>query len=175
MTGIAYVAALGLAATFAWAAIAKLRAPERTAAGFAGLGLPAPTLLARVVPGVEAGLAVALVVVPVWGAGSALGLLAAFTILLAVNVGRDAPGCNCFGATPTDEPVSWVEVLRNLLLGAAAVIATGAPRPLVPALPEAVVATTVGVLGAVLLGVVRFKLRVGRVWDNQLPGDPAPR
>lgn len=173
MSGIAYGAAVVLSGVFGWAAVAKLRALDVTARGFAGLGLPAARLLALAVPSVELLLAVALVTVPVWGAVAALALLAAFTGVVLLNVNRPGAGCNCFGASPSEEPVSWAEVVRNLFLAAAAVMATGASRPLVPSLPEAVVVTSAALLGAVLLGVLRFRLQVGQVWANRLPGEPA--
>ena len=175
MSGLAYTAAVILAAVFAWAAIAKLLAPETTVTGFAGLGVPMPRVAARLVPVVEVGLAGLLVSRPVLGAASALVLLAAFTIALVVNMGRPGPGCNCFGSSPTEEPVSWVEVIRNLFLAAGAVIATGATAPVRPEVPEAVLATTLAVLAAVVLGVLRLRHRLGRVWDNQLPGEGAKR
>lgn len=156
MTGVAYVAATVLAAVFGWAAVAKLRAGAATAAGFAGLGLPAPQLLARLVPAAELVLAAALVLVPAWGAAAALVLLAAFTGVLVVNLGRGATGCNCFGSRPRAGPVSGIEVVRNLLLAAGAVVATGAAGPRVPGLTAVVATVMAVVLGAAALRVLRL-------------------
>lgn len=175
MTGLSYASAVVLAAVFAWAAGAKFLHPAATVAGFAGLGIPVPRVAARVVPGMEAGLAALLIVLPVWGAVSALTLLAAFTVVLVANIGRPGPGCNCFGASPASGPVSWVEVVRNLFLAAGAVIATGAARPVMPEVPEVVLVTTVALLAAVVLAVLRLRQSVGRVWDNRLAGEPRQR
>lgn len=132
MSDVAYVTAVLLAGLFAWAGVAKLVDRERTARTFAAFGLPAPVLLGSAVPVVELALAVCLLAFPAPAALAALGLLAAFTTFLvrAVRAGVDV-GCRCFGSART-EPVSSVEVLRNGLLGGAAIVASFATGPVVP-------------------------------------------
>jgi hypothetical protein len=80
-----------------------------------------------------------LLAAPRAGAVAALLTLAAFTALLAraVRSGLETP-CNCFGAARAD-PVSWLAVVRNMLLAGLAILALAAPRPVVPS-PSAVLA-----------------------------------
>lgn len=172
MDDVARAAAIVLAAVFAVAAVAKLRQPVSTARSFAALGLPAPAVLAYAVPAVEAGLAVALVAVPRAAAWVAIVLLAAFTAVLARSItkGTGAP-CACFGsARRASEPVSGVELVRNAMLAALAVIATGAPAgaALVPPLPALVVVTLLVAAGRVVLALADLRRHGGRIW----PGVP---
>ena len=107
------VAALVLAAVFAWSGLAKLvRRPDMTR-----LGLPASTPL--VLAAVELALVVALVVSPTVGGIAALTLLAGFTAFLLARRGSGT-GCGCFGSAST-KPVSSIDIARNgaLLLVAA--------------------------------------------------------
>lgn len=124
-------AALVLSAVLLVAAAGKLRNPARTAAGFERLGLPVPRALARAVPAAEVAVGVALVVVPGWGGVAAFCLLAGFTAYLAavVRSGRRVP-CGCFGSTG-DRPVSARDLLRNVVLLAAAALAVASPGALV--------------------------------------------
>jgi len=168
MAGACYLAGLVLAVTFAAAGWAKLRAPRATAATFAALGLPAPGGLARGVPLVEFGLALALTVVPVLGAGGALAALAGFSAVLVgpLRAGRDV-ACGCFGTSGTAR-VSWVELVRNGLLAGLALAALAGPaRPIVPG-PAAVVLVGSAVVGGLLvLALCRLRREVGAVWDNR--------
>ncbi len=120
------VAALALAGLLGWAAVAKLRRRRATIASFQDLRLPAPSVLAVVVPVVEAFVAAALVLRPRLGGWPALLLLAAFSIVIvrAVAAGAEAP-CACFGSGG-GRPVSTRELVRNAVLAALAVLATGA-------------------------------------------------
>lgn len=132
MEGFAYLCALLLAVAFVRAAAAKLARPDRTAAGFAALGLPRPGFLARAVPLLELAVAALLGALPRLGGVAAFTLLAAFTVVLARAVKAGVTtGCTCFGAVST-EPVSRRDLLRNGLLAAAAVAAWDAPGPTVP-------------------------------------------
>jgi uncharacterized membrane protein YphA (DoxX/SURF4 family) len=117
------LAAYLLAAVLVVAAITKIRRPDDVAADFAELGLAWPNVLARVVPVLELGCAVLLVVAPGWGGIASFALLAAFTAVL-VNVVRTGRvvACRCFGAL-SDEPVSRRTLLRNAALLALALIA----------------------------------------------------
>lgn len=151
MHGVAYGAALLVAAVFLRAAVAKLLDPIGTSAAFRALGLPDITSVA--IPVIELALVAALVLVPGWGAAFALALLAAFTTFLALARRSGVrTGCNCFGSARR-APISWVEILRNGLLASITVVALTASRPTVPDLGA--IAT---VLGAAVLatGVVRL-------------------
>lgn len=160
MTGLPYLAALVLAAVLAWAAVAKLRTRDATAAAFRRLGLPAPGVLAPGVPAAELGVAVGLVVVPGWAAAVALALLAAFTTVL-VRALREGTGlgCGCFGSTVA--PVSPVDLVRNAMLAACAVVALAAAEPVVPdpgAVVVAVAAVGLGAGGLAALGGRRARV-----------------
>lgn len=147
MAGFGYACAAALAAVFVRAGVAKLARPAETAIGFAALGVPAPPLTARIVPLVELVLAAVLLAAPRAGGAAALVLLAAFSAFVGRTLQRGlAVPCNCFG-TARAEPVSGVDLLRNLLLGGLAVAALLATEPLVPdvwAVAVAVVAVAAG-------------------------------
>jgi uncharacterized membrane protein YphA (DoxX/SURF4 family) len=151
VTGLAYLAALFLAGVLALAGVAKLRDRPGTVRSF--LGLPAP--LATAVPVVELLLAAGLVVLPGWSAAVALAVLAAFTTFLAraVRDGVAAP-CNCFGSTG-GAAVSAVELVRNLLLAAVAVVALTADGPRRPSLVAVGTAVAAAVAGRVTLVALR--------------------
>jgi thiol-disulfide isomerase/thioredoxin/uncharacterized membrane protein YphA (DoxX/SURF4 family) len=109
-----------LAAVFAVAAVAKLTDRRGSEQAIAEMGLPRATapLLARIVPVIE--LTIAATLLPAssawWGGVAALGLLAAFTMTIAVNLWRGrAVDCHCFGQL-TAGPIGRGTLLRNLLL-----------------------------------------------------------
>jgi uncharacterized membrane protein YphA (DoxX/SURF4 family) len=164
--GTAYAAAVLLAAVFAVAGAVKLRRPAVTARSFAGLGIPAAPAMAVAVPVVELVLAVGLAVVPPVAAALALLLLAAFTAVLvaAIRAGKDV-GCGCLGSARTD-PVSGVEIVRNGMLAALAVVALGAPGPSAPGLGDVVAVTVAGVLGLVVLALADVRRSTGRLWST---------
>ncbi|MEA3075463.1 MAG: hypothetical protein QOF60_371 [Actinomycetota bacterium] len=166
-------AALVLAAVFVWAAVAKVRGRDATVASFRGLGLPGPGVLAVVVPVVEIGLAVGLVVMPSVAGWLALALLAAFTVVIGRAIARGVEvGCACFGSAANDRPVSPLEVVRNAGLAALAVVATGATGDaLWPALPAMVVVTVVVALGRVGLAMAELRMTGGHVFSTPLPGE----
>ncbi len=171
MTGLASILAVVVAATLVAAAVAKLRTPARTAADFTALGLPAPQLLARVVPAVEVAVAVALLVAPGWGALAAVALLVLFTLLLVGLIRSGQPiSCACFG-TVSDEPVSWVEVVRNVALLVAAGSAIPIDRLEIPGFPAVVAATGAGIIAVVAIQLTAFKRDVGAVWSTHLSGE----
>lgn len=147
MDRLGYACAVLLAAVFVRAGAAKLARPAATASSFAALGVPAARPVARAVPAVELLVAAALLAAPRAGAIGALALLAPFTAVLAraVRAGSETP-CNCFGAARAD-PVSWVEVTRNVLLGVLAVAGLSAPRPVVPGVGAAATAAALFVAG----------------------------
>ena len=126
---MAHVARVVLAVTFAFSGIAKLRTWRALPGAMRAFGIPsrAAGAAAIVVPAVELGLAVALVVAwdsnaPVW---IAIAVLVVFTALLVRAAVRHVP-CPCFGAVH-DEPVGPAAVVRNGVLLAIAVLAL-APR-----------------------------------------------
>ena len=170
MSEVGYAAALLLAAVFGWAGLAKLRTRDQTARTFRAFGLAAPDALAVGVPVTEVGLAVGLVVVPGWAALGALAVLAGFSTVLvrAMRAGVDV-GCGCFG-TAKREPVSFVELVRNGLLGAAAVAAAFAPRPDLPGLDDTILVTTAAAAGAVVLALAELRRRTGSVWRMDVTG-----
>jgi uncharacterized membrane protein YphA (DoxX/SURF4 family) len=153
VSGLGYACALLLAGAFAWAGAAKLSDRARTTTTFAALGVPGAGALGRALPVGEVVLAIGLVVVPGLASFAALGLLAAFTTFLVGAVRRHLPvACGCFGSA-SEEPVGRVDVVRNLLLVAAALVATSASGPQVPGLGAVVVvavaaATATGALAA---------------------------
>ncbi|KZM72457.1 MauE/DoxX family redox-associated membrane protein [Nocardia terpenica] len=107
--------------------------------------------VAVLVSGAEWLIVVALVLpVPIAGFALALGALTGFTLAIAAAVrrGSDA-GCQCFGRTA--RPVSAVQIVRNLLLAAIAVLglASGS-RPGEPG--ASLIAAAAGILlGATLI------------------------
>lgn len=171
MTGLASLFAIAVALTLAAAAVAKGRDPDRTTADFAALGLPLPGILARLVPAVEVAVAIALLVVPGWGAVAAVALFTLFTALLVSLVRSGQPiACSCFGAV-SDEPVSWVEVTRNLVLLAATVAVVPLERLVIPSFAGVVAFSAAAVIGAVVIQLIAFKRDVGVIWSTHLSGE----
>ncbi len=164
-------AALLLAGVFAWAGAVKLVSPVRTTTAFHDLGVPVPALLARAVPVAELAISAALIVAPRTGAGAALVALIVFTaiVLHALRQGRHA-GCGCFGAATSSDELSYVEPARNLFLGLAAVAALWAAELGRPSLAATVAVTSLAVAGAIALGLLRLRQRIGVVWATPLPG-----
>lgn len=164
MNELAYVAAAGIAALFAWAGRAKLRSRARTTRSFRAIGLPVPGALAIGVPVVELVLALTLLVVPAVAATATIALLAAFTVVLAriVLAGREV-SCACFGSAGS-ETVTWVELARNgALISVALVIAITGTTPVVPGIAALIAAGTVAATLAVLLALADLKQRTGAV------------
>jgi len=132
---LAVVASRGVVAgVLAAAAIAKLRDQRGTRDALRAAGMPEG--LARTLPVVEGFTAFGLVMEQHsgWAALVACVLLGAFTVYLVITAVRGAAApCACFGApvraaAPAGsggEP--WRAVVRNLVLVALAVIATGPP------------------------------------------------
>jgi hypothetical protein len=122
---VALVARVDLAAAFALSAGAKLADLPATAAGLAAFGAPSPHLAARVLPALEAALAVALLAFAdrPEPAHAALVMVAVFTWFVARRLmqGRAVP-CPCFGGHG-DRPVSVLTLVRNGLLLALCVVA----------------------------------------------------
>ncbi len=159
MDGLGYACALVLAAVFVRAGAAKVVRPAQTATSFVALGVPAAGAAARAVPVVELLVAVALLAAPRAGGIGALSLLLPFTAVLAraVRGGSGVP-CNCFGAARAD-PVSSVDIVRNAMLAALALVALSAGGPSVPGPVAAAVAGAVSALGALTLTALRRRRR----------------
>ncbi len=117
------VAAVMVAATFAVAAVSKLRDPAGTARGFADLGVPRPWRAARLVPGIEVGVALTLLLVPAVGAALATVVLVAFTVFLVDRLRSGVrAACSCFGGARR-HPLTIADPLRNVLLVGLALVA----------------------------------------------------
>lgn len=173
LDGVATMMAVGLAVIWAIAATTKLLAPSVAASELEGLGLPAPRALARLVPAIEAVVAFALLALPPIGAAMSLGLLVAFTAVLArvVRSGRQV-ACGCLGGLSRG-PISWVSVARNLSLMVMAVIAGTTPALVWPDLASAITATVVWVMTGVALQLLAVRVRIGRIWSVELAGETA--
>jgi len=171
MTELASLLAVAVALTLVIAAVAKLREPDRTAQDFAALGLPYPRVLARGVPALELAVAIALIVVPGWGAVAAFGLFVLFTALLISLIRSGQPiACSCFGAV-SDEPVSWVEVARNVVLLGASAAVVPIDHLERPSFAAIVAFSALAVIAAVGVQLVAFKRDVGVLWSTQLSGE----
>jgi hypothetical protein len=149
---LALAARIVLAAALAFAAIVKLRNQSDVRAQMAELfGSRAASAAALVVPVVELVLAVALVAwwSPVPGVVAAIVLVAFTVVVVRAQVWR-VP-CPCFGGSANARPAGPAAVVRNGVLIAEAVLATGDPRG------AAIGATALWVvaLGAVTVVVVR--------------------
>ncbi len=161
LVDLGMAAACVLAATFAWAGAAKLGRPADTAAGFRTLGLNRAPALARIVPAVELLLAVALLAAPRLGGAAALVLLAAFSALLVHALRRGVEvRCACFGQAG-GPPLSFVDLVRNGLLGGLALLALPAGfEPHVPALFASALVAAATLAGSGLLLLLRRRRTV---------------
>jgi hypothetical protein len=117
---------LALATVFLISGLAKAVTPRSTAAAARDLGVPAGLAPATAVllPAAEFAVAALLVPTPTAMPGSAIGtvLLAAFTVLIAVNLARGRrPSCACFGALSADAAIGGRTLVRNGVLLAASV------------------------------------------------------
>jgi hypothetical protein len=127
---VALAARVVLAAVLVVSAVAKLRTRDAVREQVTAVVGDDRRLaaLASVLPGVELVVAIALLVFwsPVPGV-VALILLAVFTGALLRARARHVP-CACFGAGAADAPVGPASIVRNGVLAALAVLATGDPR-----------------------------------------------
>ena len=149
---LALAARIVLAAALAFAAIVKLRNLANVRVQMAELfGTRAATAAAVAVPVVELVLAVALVAwwSPVPGIAAAIVLLA-FTVVVVRAQIRHVP-CPCFGGAASARPAGPTAVVRNGVLIAEAVLATGDPH----GASLGATALWVLVLGAVTVVAVR--------------------
>jgi uncharacterized membrane protein YphA (DoxX/SURF4 family) len=127
---VAQIAALVLAACFAWAGFAKIRRPSRWRDSLRAYGSPALTRVAApAVPLAELSVAALLMVNVRAGAAAAAVLLVIFTgaLMRAREGAGDKLPCACFGTTRERD---WRALAaRNAGLGAVAVAAFTAGRP----------------------------------------------
>ena len=163
---VPYPAGVVLGAVFAWAGGAKLARPAVTAAGLDALGIPSATGVARVLPILELGIAVALLTVPLAGGILALATLVAFSWVLATRIkaGAQSP-CACFG-TASQDAVSVVDLVRNALLGVLAVAALFASQPHWPSLEATIVVSCSVVSGVLIVRMSRLHRQLGALWSN---------
>ena len=132
---VALIARLALAGTFVVSALAKLRDHAGARQAVADFGVPAGLVTPTAALLAPAELASAgLLLTTGWGvtAGAmlALGMLAAFTVGIVVNLTRgNRVECHCFGQLST-EPLSWSSVVRNvgLMIVAGVVLAGGSTQ-----------------------------------------------
>ena len=130
MDAALFCARLVLAGVFAVAGTTKLLDRTGVREALVGFGLP-PRLVAPVswaLPVAELLVAISLIpqVSAWWGALAALGLLLAFTAVIARSLARgERPDCRCFGQLHA-APVGWLTLLRNGILGIVAVFVLGA-------------------------------------------------
>jgi hypothetical protein len=149
-----------LAALLTWAGAATLLHRRRVTAALARHRVPFPRFMAVIVPLLEIGIGGLLLVHPADGAAAALVLVAASHVALTWWAGSGGP-CPRVGSARLD-PLSWVDVGRNLGLGGLAVVALfGGAAVEAPSLPAAVVVTTTVLIGMVLLAVAEIRHRPG--------------
>jgi hypothetical protein len=124
-----WTARLVLAAVFAMAAVAKLRALDEFIGVVHNYRILPECLVrpvAHALPGLEAAIALALLLEPTRSvaAMAAAAVLALFAVAMAVNLarGRVAIDCGCFAAT-LRQRISWALVGRNVALIALATLA----------------------------------------------------
>ena len=154
---VALVARITLAATFGLSAVTKLADRRGFARALRDFGLPAGDALSWLLPVIEGGLALVLVLVrgAAWPAFLAVAVLAVFTGAVVANLvgGRAAP-CPCFGPPAAgSRPVSAATLARNGYLVALAVLGTGSTGG---ASAGAAIATSTVTVLATLLAVRRF-------------------
>ncbi len=127
MDVLGVVAAVGLGAVFVIAGATKLALGAAWPAQARAMGAPMP--IATIVPAVELVVGAALVtrIAMPLPALAAIGLLVAFSILIARQLvdGRHPP-CACFGAW-SHRPLSGAHLVRNAVMILVAVVALWAP------------------------------------------------
>jgi Methylamine utilisation protein MauE len=116
-----------LAAVFAWAAVSKVRDPQRFVSELRGFRLIDQRLvvpIAWTTMLTEAFISIALVVWRPLGALAAASLLLVYSLVLTVTLRRGITDvtCGCFGRSK-NAPIGWHLVIRNWFLFALTVIA----------------------------------------------------
>ena len=165
-----------LAVIFLVAAAAKLHDRSQTAADFKQLGVP--SWLTPLVPLVEAGVAITLILRPRIGGVAALGMLFVFSLILARAL-RSKPessiSCSCFGAIGTSA-VTTSTLIRNGGFMVAALVAAFGSGLTQPDLAAVVTISMVGLIAALSVQLIVIYKQLGRVWSVELAGEiPAPQ
>lgn len=127
---------LAVGGVFLYAGALKLGDPGGFAQEIANYRLLPAALVGPValaLPGMEVAAGAALVTGVALRGGIVLieAMLAVFVVGLVQAVGRGIDiSCGCFGAASGERPIGWIEVVRDLVLMAAAAAAwpSGAPR-----------------------------------------------
>ena len=171
MTEVSSVAAVILAIVMLYAAQSKLRAHEATSRDFQQLGLPQPAVVAWLVPLAEIAIAVALVATPGWGGVAAFIMLIGFTTFLVSILRSGAQvSCACFGST-NNEPVSVVEVGRNLILLTLAAASASIERLVQPTLASVMVVSIAALIGLTLVQLISLRTVIGPLFHIELAGE----
>jgi hypothetical protein len=145
-----------LALLLAWAGLVTLTHREAISAALSGLRVPMAPVAAVIVPMAEIVIAGLLFVHPADGAAAALVLVAASHLALTWWAGSGRP-CPRVGS-PRLDPASWVDVGRNVGLGALAIVALfGGSRVQAPRLPAVVAVSTAVLVGMVLLAAAEVR------------------
>jgi hypothetical protein len=169
--GLQYLAALLLALVFLYSAVAKFRDAHPTRRALDAVGMPKAAGVAKVVPIIEVVVAVALIARPSVGAAAALAVLAVFTGFIAYLLMKKMDvSCGCFGANAT-RSVSSVDIVRNMLLAACAVLAMPLNSAHSITLEDFIAATTAVAIAAVVLTAISTRQTLGQLFDNRLPGE----
>ena len=166
MASISFGLAWCVAATFVWAGLAKLWHWKATESAMAKLHVSA--IAARLVPFAELAVPALMVVSERLAMAWAMLLLLCFTgfLLVTIHHGREV-SCGCFGATAS-EPVSVVDVGRNLVLLGAAVLGAvqGASNQM--SVPGFMVAVGLFGVGAMGLALGRLRRATGALFTLEL-------
>ncbi len=166
---------VALAVMFGIAAAAKFHDQTQTAADFRQLGVP--SWLTPLVPMIETGVAVMLILRPRIGGIAALGLLAAFSLVLARAL-RSKPessiSCSCFGALGA-KAVTTSTLIRNSGFMVAALVAAFGSGLARPDLAAVITISMVGLIAALAAQLIVIYKQLGRLWSVELAGEiPAP-
>ena len=164
MNGVGYAAAVLLASAFVVAGVTKLQRRSTTIVTFVRLGLGRRSRgLAFLIPLLEIGVAVGLVLAPVVFGAVAIVLLVVFSWILgrAIRAGKHV-SCGCFGSL-SNRPIGPADLVRN----AGLVLAAGAAAMSVPTLPELIdiIVVTTGIsLFAVAIAIVQSRAAPQPQW-----------
>jgi hypothetical protein len=159
-------AAMVLALVLGYAGITKLRHIESAVRGFTALGVARAHVTTRIVAVVEVVTAVGLLWAPRTAGPFAVVLLSAFSVVMLRALSRGVTvACGCFG--PSDEPLSAVDLVRNLFFVGAALAACTAGG--FPSIAELILVTSSGAIVWVVLSLVRLRRVVGPLWTVRVP------
>jgi Methylamine utilisation protein MauE len=149
-----------LAVILAAAALAKLAAPRASIAALAGFGFgdgPGRPIAWAALIAVELALAVAVALGSDLAAYAAAGLMAMFAALTVAALlrGRAGAPCGCFGPR---SKVSWLGVLRNVVLAAAFALVPSVGSPSIDTQGWLAIGLGVALLASAALGIAVLAL-----------------